>query len=391
MQGGLFTYAWDLAAEGYDPALGRIAGKGFTSIHLACAYHTGKLLLPHNPRQKVRFLEDGALYFQPDLSRYGRLQPRISELAAGNHDPLADLDRARRSHGLSAVAWTVCLHNTWLGERYPECAIQNAFGDPYIHSLSPAHPDVREYLVALTGDIVAHAELEAIELESPGYMGFYHDYHHEIIGLPLDDTQQTLLGISFTPHETERAREAGVDAERLRQAVADALVGIWETAPATDEREQAESTARAIIEGQDLAAYRQVQSEIVISLLRNVRESVKAANPDTRLDLFAPASPDAGGGLTYEALSELADGALTGYVSSDEAAREATRQVQSVMVDRPVNGMVRALHPNTTDPSEIQPRVAAFRESGASGVNFYNYGLMSLPMLDAVGEALAGD
>ncbi|HEX5503608.1 MAG TPA: hypothetical protein VFW96_13375, partial [Thermomicrobiales bacterium] len=154
LRAGIYTYAWDLAAEGYDTALGRIAAAGLTAVNLACAYHAGKFLLPHNPRQRVYFAEDGALYFRPDLARYGRLRPRVSRFVADQGDPLTDLDRACRARDLEVVAWVVCLHNSWLGEQFPDCAVWNAFGDPYVHSLTPAHPAVREYLRALLTDVV---------------------------------------------------------------------------------------------------------------------------------------------------------------------------------------------------------------------------------------------
>ncbi len=35
MDAGLYTYAWDLDAEGYDRAVGRIAEAGFTAVNLA--------------------------------------------------------------------------------------------------------------------------------------------------------------------------------------------------------------------------------------------------------------------------------------------------------------------------------------------------------------------
>ena len=189
MDAGLFTYAWDLEAEGYDAAVGKIADAGFTSINLATSYHAGKFLLPRNPKRRVYFAEDGALYFKPDLERYGRIKPRVHSLAETGDDPVTKLHAAIKPHGLTYTAWTVCLHNSWLGEHYPDATMHTAFGDPLIHSLSPAHPDVRIYLVTMLTDLVSRYEVAAIQLESPGYMGFMHGYHHEIIGADLDAVQ----------------------------------------------------------------------------------------------------------------------------------------------------------------------------------------------------------
>lgn len=380
LRAGIFTYAWDLAAEGYDTALGRVAAAGLTAVNLACAYHAGKFLLPHNPRHRVYFAEAGALYFRPDLARYGRLRPRVSRFVADQGDPLADLDRACRGRDLEVVAWVVCLHNTWLGEQHPDCALWNAFGDPYVHSLTPAHPAVREYLRALLTDVVTRADVAAVELESPGYMGFLHNYHHELVGVPLDAAQRALLGLSFNPADLDWASKAGIDGERLRLHVAAALDAAWNGDPAP---------ARQLLDAPELAAYLACRQEVVGSLLAELRDAIHLANAHTEVRLFAPPGPDAWESLRYDALPALADGALAGYAASDEDARDRARNLRAVMGAKPVYGMVRAIAPDTVDPAaQLGPRVAAWREAGVQGIDFYNYGLMTLPTLDAIGGAL---
>ncbi len=383
---GIYTYPWDLAAEGHAAALGRIAGAGFTAVNLASAYHAGKFLLPHNPRHRVYFAEDGAVYFRPDPTRYGRLRPRVSSLVTDAGDPLTDLDRARRAHGLDLAAWVVCLHNTWLGQQYPDCAARNAFGDPYLHSLSPAHPDVRAYLVALLTDIVGRAEIAAVELESPGYMGFLHGFHHEIIGVPLDRAQETLLGLSFAPVELERARTAGIDGERLRRRVADALLAAWQTgAPPGDEPFP---LLRDVLDSPELAAYERLRREIVAELVAELRAAVHAASPGTEIRLFAALGPAEGAEERDAELLGLADGMLAGYAQSNEDAGRRARELRALIDPRPVYGMVRAIAPDTVDPAQVGPRIDAWRAAGVAGIDVYNYGLMTLPMLEAVGSTL---
>jgi len=385
---GLYTYPWDLAAEGHDLALGRIAGAGMTAVNLACAYHAGKFLLPHNPRHRVYFAEDGALYFRPDPARYGRIKPRVSALVTDDGDPLSGLERARRAHGLDLVAWVVCLHNTWLGERYPDCAVRNAFGDPYPHSLCPAHPEVRAYLVAVLTDIVTRAEVAAVELESPGSMEFLHGFHHEIIGVCLDAAQRTLLGLSFAPVELERARQMGIDGEALRRRVADALLAAWESgAPPADEPFPA---VREVLDSPELAAYLRLRRQIEAELVGELRDTIRAASPTTEIRLFAALGPDEGAEARDTTLLGLADGMLTGYAESDEDAARRANELRALIGPKPVYGMVRAIAPDTVDPARVAPRVAAWRGAGVAGVDFYNYGLMTLPMLDAVGDALRG-
>lgn len=390
MRAGIFTYPWDLADEGHDLALGRIAGAGLTAVNLACAYHAGRFLLPHNPRSRVRYAEDGALYFRPDRAASGRLRPRVSALVRDDGDPLTDLDRARRGHGLDLVAWVVLLHNSWLGERRPERAQRNAFGDVHRHALCPADRDVRAYAVAVVTDIVRRAEVAAIELESPGYMGFAHGDHHELTGVALDPVQEALLGVSFHPAELDRARAAGVDGKRLRGRVAGLLLGAWEGRAALHDAEGPTSEARALLDDPEFAAYRRVQGEVAASLAAELRDAIRATSPATEVRHFAALGA---GGIAElpgaaAALPEVADGALTGYARADEEVGGRVAALRRVMGDKPVHGMVRAIAPDTVAADQVGPRVAAWRAAGVDGIDFYNYGLMTLPMLDAIGAAL---
>jgi hypothetical protein len=385
MKAGLFTYAWDLEAEGYDAALGRIADAGFSSVNLATSYHAGKFLLPRNPRRRVYFSEDGALYFRPDLGKYGRIQPRVHSLAADGDDPVQKLLAAAAPHGLDYVAWTVCLHNSWLGERYPDTTMHTAFGDPLIHSLSPAHPDVREYMVTMLADLVSRYDVAAIQLESPGYMGFLHGFHHEIIGADLDDVQQRLLAVSFNPVELEGAREAGIDAERLRARVAALLDGCWNRGVAVKDGDAPSAEVQALFDDAEFAAYQAWQNEQVVSLSAAMRDAVRRANPRTGIRHFGSLD----GGEAGDALIATGDGILAGYASSEEDARRRAEEFKPF--GKKVFGMIRAIAPDMTDPATVAPRVEAWRQSGVEGVDIYNYGLMPGVMWDAVAAALRGD
>ena len=384
MNAGLFTYAWDLEAEGYDVAVQRIAEAGFSSINLATSYHAGKFLLPRNPHRRVYFAEDGALFFKPDASRYGRIQPRVHSLAEQDEDPVTKLLDAIRPHNLTYTAWTVCLHNSWLGERYPDTTMHTAFGDPLIHSLSPAHPDVRAYMVAMLTDLVSRYEMAALQLEAPGYMEFLHGYHHEILGADLDAVQQQLLAISFNPVEMAGASAAGIDAERLRSRVADLLDACWNQGVPLMEGEAPASGVQDLFDDAELIAYQSWQADQVVSLSREIRDAVNAVNPEIQIFHFAAldgSNPDA-------RLIATADGILTGYASSDQDA--IRRAKKAAGYGKMVHGQIRAIAPDTTDPAMIAHRVEAWRDSGVDGVDIYNYGLMPGVMWDAVVESVRG-
>ena len=381
MQHGIFTYPWDLADHGYDAALGEIAQAGFTNVNLAVQYHNGKFLLPRNPKRRVYFAEDGAVSYRPDLSRYGVMKPRLHSLVTENSSPADEVNARKDQHGLNLVAWTVCNHNRWLGEQFPEAVQHTVFADPLYNSLSPAHPLVREYMIAHVTDLASRYDLHAIMLESPGYMGFEHGEHHEIIGTPLDPVQRDILNLSFSDYEVMKAAEAGIPAEMLRgftAAVMDASLN--QGVKLANEDGEPTKTVSSLING-GLPQYMVWLKQQELSLANELREAVKAVNPNTQIWHFAALDDTPGDA----ALIATGDGTLGGYAQTDEDA--AIRTQAAAELGRPVRGAIRAIAPDTTDPAQIAPRLAAWTAAGVTGVDVYNFGLMNGVIWDAVKSA----
>lgn len=381
MQHGIFTYPWDLADHGYDAALGEIAHAGFTNVNLAVQYHNGKFLLPRNPKRRVYYAEDGAVSYRPDLARYGAMKPRLHSLVTGDSSPTDEVNRRKDHLGLNLVAWTVGLHNRWLGEQFPEAVQHTVFADPLYNSLSPAHPLVREYMVAQVTDLASRYDLHAIMLESPGYMGFIHGEHHEIIGSELDAVQRDILNLSFSDYEVKKAGEAGIPADMLRgftAAVMDASLN--QGVKLANEDGEPTNTVKSLING-GLPQYMVWLKEQELSLANEMREAVKAINPNTQLWHFAAMDGSPGDA----ALIATGDGTLAGYAQSDEDA--LTRTHDAAELGRPVRGAIRAIAPDTTDPAQIAPRLAAWTQAGVTGVDVYNFGLMNGVIWNAVKDA----
>ncbi len=378
----MFTYAWDLEAEGYDRAVGEMAANGLTHINLATAYHAGKFLLPRNPRHRTFFPEDGSVYFRPDLACYGRIRPRLNSLVTHTTDPVTRLTDVASRHGVGYVAWVVLMHNSWLGSRYPDATTHTAFGDPVLHSLSPAHTDVREYILAMIGDLVARHDVVALALESPGYMTYTHGWHHEFGGIALDPVQERLMGTSFSPFEIAAAGAEGIDAAAVRDAVAKLLDRSWNEGFPLVTGEQLHPDAETVLADAEFVAYQRWLDQQVVSLAAEIRDLVAAASPGTALRHFAAldgrdANPD---------LLATGDGILAGYAASDEDAR--ARAGTARRHGKQVIGMVRALPPDTTAPGQIARRVEAWRSAGADAVDTYNYGFMPRWALRELYDAL---
>lgn len=382
MQHGLFTYPWDLADHGYDTALGEIAHAGFSNVILAVQYHNGKFLLPRNPKRRVYYAEDGAINYQPDLSHYGAMKPRLHSLVTDSSSPTDEVNARAQELGLNLVAWTVCLHNRWLGEQFPEAVQHTVFADPLYNSLSPAHPLVREYMVAQVTDLASRYDLHAIMLESPGYMPFVHGEHHELIGTELDAVQRDILNLSFSDYEVKKATADGIPAEMLRGLTAAVLdASINQGVRLANEDGSPRTVVKSLVNG-GLPQYMVWMKQQELSLMEEIREAVKAQNPNTQIWNFAALDDTPGDA----ALIATGDATLAGYAQSDEDV--AIRTHDAAQLGRPVRGAIRAIAPDTTDPAQIAPRLAAWKKAGVTGVDIYNYGLMNGVIWDAVKEAL---
>ncbi len=364
----IWTYPWDLLAEGLDESLGRIADTGMTAISLAVSYHAGMLLLPHNPRQKVRFLEDGAVYFRPrpDHFRGLSLQPRVSELA-GPIDPLGEICLAGGRQGLEVVAWTVCCHNSYQGQQRLDVVTRNAFGDRYPFALCPSQPEVRRYLGALLRALSDYP-LRAIQLESYGYMGFRHGHHHEKVLLNLGPLASYLMGLCFCPACQRAAEESDIDYAQVRR-----LVRRWlERAFEGQVKEPAAfSRAAAISELPGLAPYLEMRDQVVT---QTVGELSRASSKPLALLGAAP--------KMEETATQIEEITVCLYRVSPKEVEEGARAARA-QTDPSLSLTIGLDATPLLSPSEdnLAAKIQAAWDAGADGLYFYNYGLMPLRSL----------
>lgn len=378
MQTSIWTYPWDVQDVGLELALDDLLGKaGADGISLAVSYHAGRFLQPRNPHRKVCFPEDGTVYFTPNLSRYGRIQPKMAEIIRERGDILRELAGARERRPFRLNGWTVCLHNTRIGMAYPDVAVQNAFGDRYYHSLCPSQPDVRAYVSAMVGDMTARYRLDAVELETPTFMGFAHGYHHEKDELGLGAREEFLLSLCFCPACMNRARRAGVDAEAARQAVLRELGAAFERAvPAPAPMPDGPNGFDPAV-----AEFLHWRHEPVTSLISEIRE---AAHPETRVHLLSGAPARAWqSGVDLAAVSRTVDGLVVlAYDLDAPAVAERTAGARALRSDGYLSVGLRL--DGTAGAEGLKARMAAAARGGADGCNLYNYGLVPAARLDWV-------
>jgi hypothetical protein len=386
----IFLFATDIRDEGMAAVLDNVQHRaGLGGVTVAAAYHEARDVFPHNPVRKVRFLESGAIFFRPDPVRWHdiRLQPPVSEAA----DVLPDLIAAAASRGLSVQAWTVFLHNGALAEAHPDCAPQNAFGDPYLTELCPANPDVRAYACAL-GAEVARLGVATIVAESLHYHPLEHGYSHERYFVPLGARARYLLGLCFCPHCLEAAGRAGSDGESLRAAVRAELERVFDGA---DEGPFELNGA--------LGEYARVREQVVTALAADVAAAVRAQGAEfVFMDLSGAVKGYATGhptgdaaptiswqlGVDVPAVADVCGGfEVIGYARDPARLRIDLEAYRTLVGETPMSVVLRPAPPDCDSPENLREKFRLAEELNLTRVDFYHYGLMRLDALDVIREA----
>ncbi|MGD1031752.1 MAG: twin-arginine translocation signal domain-containing protein [Opitutaceae bacterium] len=155
-------YAWDLHDEGVEQVLDNLQGMAaVNSVYLIGVMHPerrplGGGFFPHNPVRKTWTAEDARCYWHPDLKRYGRIKPRLSDNAWLNRtDWVRTLVDAARRRGLRVgVENSHALVDKERAEgEFADLVERNIHGEithvrTWLRPLCPNHPDVPEYAVA---------------------------------------------------------------------------------------------------------------------------------------------------------------------------------------------------------------------------------------------------
>ena len=388
MDTSIYCFATDFADEGVEAVLDNVQHRGgLGGVTFAAAYHDGRDVFPHNPVHKVRFLEGGAVFFEPHALRETRLQPPVSGVAHVTPELLAAAER----RGLTVRAWTVFLHNGALAAAHPDCAPENAFGDRYVTDLCPAHPDVRAFAVALAAD-VAGLGVATICAESLHYHPLEHGYAHERYFVPLGQRVRYLLGLCFCAHCLDAARRSGVDGDAVRRAAREEIERVFEggAEPAVEE-----------LERDELAGYLRVREEIVSSLVADVAAAARAGGagvefiePSGAVKGYATGRPTGAPapsiawqlGIDVAAVASACEGiSAVGYAADPERVRGDLEAYGNAAV----SAIFRPTTPDCESPDDLRAKVELARERGLRRTDFYHYGFMRLDALDWIRAALA--
>jgi len=406
-----FLFAQDLLDEGVATVLDRLSYGGLNGATMAVAYHHGRDVFPHNPKHTIVYHEGGTVYFHPQAGRYAKasLQPRIARIAS-DVDPLAQLTNAAAARGMHVGAWAALLHNSRLASNHPDCAPVNAFGDPMLNYLCPAHPAARAYACAIVADIARYG-VRSIELEALSYQPFDHGYHHERSFIRLSPNIRFLLGLCFCPHCLTAARRAGIDGALVRNHVRTRVEHVLKSAAnETWEPDIQEEQLRSEAQG-ELGRFLDVRQQTVASLVEEVTAAAHEASPTARvvfLELSGgvlgyatgrPATEQQATSLAWRdgvdilAVARACDGigVLAYFAEPDRLDREIAAYQRTVPTGKGLEVLLRPMLPDAESPAALAMKVASLRRSGITDISFYHYGFMRLESLDWIRAALSAD
>jgi hypothetical protein len=360
-----YLYPWDV--DGDPAAADRIAALGVTEVSLAAAYHAVRAVTPHHPGHRV-VTRDAAIYYRPDPARWtgAHLVPADPGPGeAGSFERAAD---ALRAAGLQVNAWVVVTHNGQLAAAHPECAVHNAFGDPYPWALCPGSAAVAEYAAALAAEIAALAAVTDVELEACGWYGYDHGSAHDKTGGTPAGPAARLLDACFCADCTATMRVAGADPEAIAAAVRTALDG------------------GASVPAELAAALAAVRTATAAGFLEYVAGAVRAVTPSPDILLHAHPDPaEAGSNPGYELATLLgpagADGIILACPGPPGPAAAlvalAAEGAAAVAPGRRVIATLPAVAALGADTGELPAKAKAVLAAGATDLRLYHAGLAS--------------
>ncbi len=387
----MWTYPWDVQDLTIDRVIADLGTRAsLDTISLATSYHAGRFLQPRSPKRKSYFPEDGTIYFVPTPGRWTdhAIRPQVAQVVTESGDVLGDLVRRRDAGGLRVSCWTVCLHNTRLGLLHPEAVTRNAFGDPNHYSLCPSHPDARAYVRTLVADVSRRYRPDVVELESPGFMGYAHGFHHEKDGVGLLPEEDFLLSLCFCPACLARAAKAGVDGEKARATVKGWIVEACERAvPAARWAEFPQAGLDVFRPHPEVYDYAMWRFEPVTTLIAEIRAE---ADPATKVYLIDLENGWLGGCDPAAATAECDGLILCAY---DKVPAEVSALIaegrRAIGPDKFLGTGFRVFYPEMSSAEDLCLRSKAATEAGVESINYYNYGLIPAARLDWIGAAVA--
>jgi hypothetical protein len=238
-------------------------------------------------------------------------------------------------------------------------------------------------------DLTHRYSLDSLELESPNFMGFAHEFHHEKDGVGLTAQGDFLLSLCFCPECMARASGQGVDAERARDSVRRRLDAVFERDIPAADAGFIEGGVEGFAADPALRDFLRWRFSPVTDLCRELRRS---AHPSTRLYFLSLVTQRAWlQGIDVEAICRVCDGLVVCAYDSppEQVYRDVREAAGKVGPGKYLSAGFRVFYPETSGPQDLAAKVAEAVRAGARGLNFYNYGLIPKSRLSWIRDGIS--
>ena len=404
MLSSVYCLPADLLGEGAGRVVGTVRERaGVPGVTVAACYHASRDIYPHNPVYRVASLAPGAFYAVDPAAYPGPLRPAVSPSAAGR-DILAETCQAAGPLGVQVSAWAVLLHRDDLDDTAPEVQ-QNCFGDRFPGRLCPANPAVRDYALAMVGELCRYP-IAALRAEALHYQGAAHGHHHERCLEDYGEIARFLLGLCFCPSCADQAARHGADVPALAARCRTYLTSVFTSAPDASSLTSAPD-APSLTEacGPDIHPYLAARTATVTTLARAAADQARQAGVRlTLLDETIPMQAYATG-HGFDPANELvrAELALDPRTLSQAGVHLEEPLYLTEPADTstaltwyrtqagpaaPLSVVLRPGPPDTRTPDSLRQKARLAQSHACAELNFYAYGLYRLQALDQIRTAL---
>ena len=370
----------------------KLQDSGLTGINLALNYHASRdFTLRGTP--SLRYLEDGAHYYQPDLSKYstGAITPSPDDVYQDN-STLEKIQESGRKSGFDIHAWAVYFHNSAAGKQNPETVQINGLGQKLLASLCPSNPSAQGYAIGLTNDLLSRG-IKSIAAESIHFHGLIHGEHHERYFIELSEISQYLLGFCLCIYCQSAAESAGADAKKLASEISAALNKLI----AADDPwlgQQLNIANLISIFGIDIKNWILGQQRTLVNLHKELTKLAHSAGATLR---WVDQSPLIDGlaqswriGIDPKELGQVVDviEPLFYRQNTSEIIELAKSYLSTINSPEKITGILRPTYPDNSSDKELALRISALKDLGIENIDFYLFDVWRERDLDWIKQAL---
>jgi len=372
--------------------INKLQDSGLTGINLALNYHASRdFTLGSTP--SLRYLEDGAHYYQPDLTKYstGAITPSPDDVYQDN-STLEKIQESGRKVGFDINAWAVYFHNSAAGKQNPEAVQINGLGQKLLASLCPSNPSAQGYAIGLTNDLLSRG-IKSIAAESIHFHGLIHGEHHERYFIELSEISQYLLGFCLCIYCQSAAESAGADAKKLTSEISAALNKlIAEDDPWLGQ--ELNIANLVLIFGIDIERWILGQQRTLVNLHKEITKLAHSAKATLR---WVDQSPLIGGldqswriGIDPKELGQIVDviEPLFYRQKTGEIIELGKSYLSTINSPEKITGILRPTHPDNPSQKELGLRISALKNLGIENIDFYLFDVWRERDLEWIKQAL---